>query len=266
MSVMSVLSPISNVGNGGDKGATKDQKNINALQQEFQQTLVQDFGTTFAGQQNIINGLTKSLTSTLNGGPSQFGFSAPETTALNTLATSANSQAYQNARAAAGEAAAAQGQGGATLPTGVAGATEAQIAEEAAKNQSNELLGIQEAGYKQGAENYKEAVSGLTSTAGLENPTGYAGQATSAGDAAAGEANTIQKTNVAASPWGQVGGLVGSLAGAAVNTFLPGAGAIGPAIGAGTSTLGSLGKGTLDFSPAQGDTTNYSQWNFGNGS
>lgn len=186
-------------------------------------TLQNDFGTAFAGQQNILQGLTKSLNTTLAAGPSQFGFSSGETTALNTLATSANAQAFQNARAAAGEAAAATG-GGAQLPTGSENSTIAELAEQSAQNQSNALLGIQEAGYKQGVQNYNEAVSGLTSAAGIENPSGVAGQANNAGESAASSANTIQKANAAASPWSQIGGLVGSLGGAALNAFVPRAG------------------------------------------
>ena len=206
-------------------GASAAQNQVLASQQAMQSTLHQNYNTAFAGQQNILNGLTKSLQTTLNAGPSQFGFSAPETTALNTLATTQNSQEYQNARAAAGEAAAAAG-GGATLPTGAANQTQAEIAAQAAQTQSNSLLGIQEAGYKQGNANYNEAVSGLNTTAGIENPTGIAGAANSAGEAASNSASTIQKANAAASPWAQVGGLVGSLGGAALNAFAPGAGSV----------------------------------------
>jgi hypothetical protein len=217
------------------KGATGAQNSIAGSQQSFMNTLQSDFGTAFAGQQNILNGLSKSLTTTLNAGPSQFGFSAPETSALNTLATSSNSQAYQNAKAATGEAAAASG-GGANLPTGAQGETNAQLAQESAQNQSNALLGIQEAGYKQGAANYNEAVSGLNSAASIENPNGLAGSANNAGENAFGSATTIQKTNQAASPWSQVGGLVGSLAGTALNAYLPGAGSLTSGLGGNTDT------------------------------
>jgi hypothetical protein len=227
-------------------GASKGQTDIAASQKNFASSLQADFGTAFAGQQNILNGLTKSLTSTLAGGPSQFGFSEPENTAMKTLATSANSQAYQNAKAAAGEAAAAAGGGGAVLPTGSQGQTQADLALKTAQNQSNSLLGIQEAGYKQGNANYNEAVSGLQGTASLENPNGLASNANSAGNDAFNSATTIQKTNAAASPWAQVGGLVGSLGGAALNAFVPGAGALGkisnPMSGTSAASLGGLGN------------------------
>lgn len=207
------------------KGASNQQQAISNSQQDFMKTLQQDFGKSFSGQQNIINSLTKSLTDTLNAGPSQFGFSTPETTALNTLATTQNAQAYRQAAQVAGERAAASGVSNAQLPTGAAQKPQAELALQAGENKSNQLLGIQEAGYRQGAENYKEAVSGLTSAASLENPSGLASTANSAGNSAFGSATEINKENQAASPWSQVGGLVGSLAGAALNAYLPGAGA-----------------------------------------
>lgn len=214
-------------------GASAAQNQIGASQQGFMSTLQGDFGTSFAGQQNILNGLTKSLTTTLNAGPSQYGFSQPENTALNTLATTQNAQNYQNARAAAGAAGAAQG-GGAILPSGSQGQTQAELASNAANAQSNTTLGIQEAGYRQGNANYNAAVSGLQGTAGLENPTGLAGQANTASGEAANTAATIQKENAAASPWAQASGLIGALGGAAISGLTGGLG--GAAMGA----LGSL--------------------------
>jgi hypothetical protein len=236
---MNVLSPITNLGGGG-KGPTAQQTDIANSQQNFMKTLQSDFGTAFAGQQNIINGLTKSLTSTLNAGPSQFGFSQPELTALNTTATSGNAQAYQNARAAAGEAAAAAGGGAAVLPTGSQGETQAELAGKASQNLSNNLLGIQEAGYKQGVQNYQFAEGGLQGAAGLENPQGYAGAANTAGDEAMNSATTIQKAKAAANPWSQVGGLVGSLAGAAIQ------GGMGMMTGGASSALGGFGSMMAD--------------------
>ena len=223
------------------KGATAAQNQIAGSQQNFMSSLQNDFGTAFSGQQNIISGLTKSLNTTLQAGPSQFGFSQPELTALNTTATTQNAQNYQNARAAAGAAAAATG-GAAILPNGSQGQTQAEIASNAANQQSNAILGIQEAGYKQGNANYNESVSGLQGAASLENPNGLAGSANTAGGEAAGTAATIQKENDAANPWTQVGGLVGSLGGAALNAFVPGAG----------SLLGTISKGQQSADVSQG--------------
>jgi len=251
---MSLLPPI----NSG-KGPSNSQTQIATSQQDFMNTLQQDFGKAFAGQQNIINALTKSMTSTLTAGPSQFGFSAPETTALNTLATTQGAQQYANARQAAAQAAPASGASNAQLPTNAAAPTEAALAQEAAINQSNALLGIQEAGYRQGTQNYNEAVSGLTSAASLEQPSGLASVANTAGEQAYGSATQNQKQLLAANPWPAIGGLAGSLAGAALNMAVPGAGSAlsgilkqGQSNAAGMSTsLGTISDNSIPYQPIQ---------------
>jgi hypothetical protein len=224
------------------KGANASQTNLANQQTNFATTLQNDFGTAFAGQQNILQGLTKSMNNTLAAGPSQFGFSAPETSALNTTATSGISQSYQNQRAAAGEAAAAAGGGGAVLPTGSQGQTQAELASQAAQSTSNALLGIQEAGYKQGSANYDKAVSGLSTVASLENPSGLASNADSASNSAFNMQTQVKKENDAANPWGQIGGLAGSLAGAFLGG--PGGAALGGSLG------GMLGGGGSSASDA----------------
>jgi hypothetical protein len=230
------------------KGASSQQTGIANSQQNFMNTLQQDFGTAFSGQQNILNSLTSNLTGILNAGPSQYGFSAPEESALNTLATSGNAQQYANAKAAAGQAAAAAGGGNAVIPTSAASQQQAGIAEAGAQQQSNELLGIKQAGYAQGNENWKTALGGLTTTAGLENPSGIAGAANTAGSDASQSATTVAQMNNAASPWNVVGGILGGVGSAALNFALPGAGSL---IG---GALGSLGEGTLKgMTPDNGD-------------
>ena len=219
-----------------DKEASPGQTSIAGSQKNFMTSLQNDFGTAFAGSQNIINGLTKAMQTSLAAGPSQFGFSAPETTALNTLATTANATAYRNARAAAGASAAAAG-GSSYLPSGGQNQIQADLAAKFAENQSNQLLGIQEAGYKQGNENFNNAAKNLEETASLENPTGLASAANQAGNDAFGSATTLYKQKQAASPWSQLGGLAGSLAGAGLNMLVPGAGSL---LSAG---VGSITKG-----------------------
>lgn len=225
-------------GSGSSKGASGAENSIANSQTSFMNTLQQDFGTAFAGQQNILNSLSKSATNVLNGGPSQFGFSAPEVSALNTMATTSNAAAARNAMTIAGEQGAASG-GGANLPTGAQGARQAQIAETSGQNLSQSLLGIQEAGYQQGNKNYTNAEQTLLGTAGEENPSSLAGQANQAGSTAFNSADTIQKQNAAASPWAQVGGLVGSLAGTALNVATGGMSGL---VGGGLSALGNIGN------------------------
>jgi hypothetical protein len=233
------------------KSSTPGQQQIAGSQHQFMDTLQSDFGTAFSGQQNIISGLTKSLQTTLAAGPSQYGFSAPQTTALDTLATTQNATNYAQAKAAAAQASAAAG-GSSILPTGAAAGTQAQIASNAANAQSNAILGIQEKGYEQGNANYQSAVKNLQGTAGLENPSGLAGEANTAGNDAFGSATTLFKQELAANPLPQVGGLVGSLAGAAVNAFAPGVGSILTSGLSGSGTTGSLNS---QFQSAQNSAT-----------
>jgi hypothetical protein len=235
------------------KGAGAQLTSIGKSQQNFMNTLQQDYGTAFSGQQNILNNLTKSLTSTLQQGPGQYGFSQPETSALNTLATSGNAAQYQAAKQAAGAAAASAGGGNTVLPSSAANQTQAQIASQAAQNQSNQLLGIKEAGYQQGNQNYNTALSGLNNTASLENPNGVASTANTAGSGAAGTATTAQNLNNAASPWAIAGGVLGGLADAAVGGLTGGlTGGIGSAPG-GISSLATGGgaplTGGIDYGP-----------------
>ena len=203
------------------KGASTQQKDIANSQQTFMTTLQSDFGTAFQGQQNILNGLNSSLTTTMSGGPSQFGFSSPEVTALNTTATSGASQALRNAQAAVGEAGAA-GVGGANLPTGSQGETQAALEANAAQAKSNALLGIQQAGYVQGNKNYNTAVAGLTNIGSLENPASLGGLANNASQTAMNESNTVQQENQSASAWSQIGGLIGSLSPSAIMQSMTG--------------------------------------------
>lgn len=235
-------------------GATAAETQTGQSQYDFMQQLQKDFGTSFAGQQNIINGLTKSAQSIVAGGPSQFGFSAPELAALKSQAINANAIAARNAMTVAAQQAAAQG-GGANLPAGAQGARQAQIGLQAGENLSNNLLGIQEAGYQAGRQNYQDAERTMEAAGQLENPSVYASQANNAGAEAFSSAKTIQEQNQAASPWGQVGGLVGSLAGTALNMVAPGAGTalgkLGGFVSRGNQNIAGMPTSSAPITPPQ---------------
>ncbi len=241
------------------KGATGQQESIANNTQSFMTTLQGDYGTAFAGQQNILNGLNTALTNTMKGGPSQFGFSTAENTALNTTATEGSAQALQNTKAAVGEAGAAKG-GGATLPTGSQEGTTAALEQNAAQSKSTALLGIQEAGYEQGTKNYNNSVSGLSSVASIENPTGLASAANEASSTAMNEASTVYQENQAASPWAMIGGLVGSLSSSAISMLRNrgGGGAnasnIGSAPGSATTAAGGSMTGANDLGMSYGSS------------
>jgi hypothetical protein len=80
-------------------------------------------------------------------------------------------------------------------PTGAQEQQQAELASSAANSEAQQKQQITQANYQQGYNEFSQAAQGLTSTAGLLNPTGYSGAATGAGNAAADTANQIASEN-----------------------------------------------------------------------
>lgn len=198
------------------KGPSASEQSVANGQQSFANTLQGDYGTTFANQQSMLNNLSNSLTNTVQGGPGQYGYSAQEDTGLRTQADSGTAAAYRNAKQATGEAAAATGGGNAVLPTGASSEANEQLAQAAAQQQSNQQLGITNAGYQQGNANYNNALSNEEQVANLENPNATAGAANSGGENAFNSQNTVSTQKNASSPWNIAGGILGGAASAAL--------------------------------------------------
>ena len=218
------------------KGASSAQNNLANQQSQFYSTLQQDYGTQFANQSAILGSLNKTLSPIVNAGPNQFGFSQGQTNNLNSQALQGTATAYANASKNLKENQATAGGGNSLLPNGAQNQQQASLAASAANNQSNQLLGIQQQGYDVGRQNFNNAVSQLGGVAGQYNPSGYAGQATGAGNAAANTDNQIAQANNAASPWNLIGGILGG----AASGFASGlGGGLGKAWGGGNSGGGS---------------------------
>lgn len=226
------------------KGATQQQNDLATSQSDFYKTLSADYGTQFAQQGAILSSLNTALAPTVAAGASQFGYNPAEVNSLNSTAIQGTAQNYQNAQKSLQNAQAQQGGGNAFLPSGVAAQNAATLAASGANQTSSELLGIQNAGYQQGNQNYNNAVNALGGVASQYNPTGYASSATNAGNSAGNTLNTIQQENAAASPWGAIGGILGGAAG----SFL---GPLGASVG---SKLGSSLGGGLSGSGGSGGT------------
>ena len=249
------------------KGASAQQQNIGNSQQAFYNTLSQDYGQQFANQNAILGSLTKALNPIISAGPNQFGFSNGETNSLNSQAIQGTGQQYANASRNLKEQQVASGGGNAVLPSGVQQQQTAGLATNAANQTSNQLLGIQQAGYQQGNNQFNQAVGQLGGVASQYNAAGFAGQATGAGSAAASTANQITQENNAASPWGLIGGILGGAAlgvgQAAMMGFNGGSGfPTGPDVG--TDSMGNVIGGET----ASGVTWNgggSSDGGFGNG-
>lgn len=194
------------------KGASQQQNDLNASQTQFYNTMTNDYNQQFANQSSILSSLTNALSPTVAAGANQYGYSTGQTNALNSTAIQGTAQSYNNAQKSLQNQQAVQGGGNAYLPSGVAAQNSATLAASGANQTSSELLGIQNAGYAQGNQNYNNAISALGGVASQYNPTGYSGAATGAGSSAASEANTITTENNAASPWSTIGGVLGGVA------------------------------------------------------
>lgn len=196
-----------------------------------------DFNSRFGEQSDIISGINRALSPTLAGGASAHGFSAAELAAKNTQAINTTGAANANAaRAVAGQLAGRGGDSG--LQSGVDAQIKAGIATQSANNLANEQLGITNADFATGRDEYHRAVSGEEALAGLTDPTSLGREASSANGQSFSEADTINKANN--QKWADIGGLV-----TGIPKLIPG---IGSAVGAlsGMFTPKSSGGGADD--------------------
>jgi len=201
------------------KGASQQQTDLANQQSQFYSTMTQDYNQQFANQNAILGTLQKSLNPVIAGGPNQFGFSEGQTNSLNSSAIQNTGQQYANAAKAANENMAAAGGGNSYLPSGVQAQQKSQLASTAANQASNQLLGIQQAGWNQGYQTYESALGQLAGVAGQDNPTGYSGAATGAGSAAGNSWNQIQQENQAANPFNAILGAAGGAASSYLGTL-----------------------------------------------
>jgi hypothetical protein len=203
-------------------GPTSQETAISGEQQQFFQNLSNEYNTVFGENQNIVGALTNAFTPILRAGPSQTGFSPAEEQNLQTANTQNVATDYAQAQKATAQQLAARGGGNSLLPSSVnanilAANTNAAAAQRAAgQNQ------ITQANYAQGYQNWQSAANALTNTAGLVNPTSYAGQVTGAGQTAMGSATEMAQQKF--SPWSAALGVLGSVGGAAIGRLGAGGG------------------------------------------
>jgi hypothetical protein len=198
-------------------GASAQQNEINATQTALQNQMSSAFNTYFGQYENILKGVTASLTPIVEAGPGQYGFSAAEDASLRAQSTENIAQAGREATDVARSTMAAQGGGNIYLPTGTQEAVEGALATKEAEAQAAAENQITTEGYQTGRQNYETAVGELPGVAGaLENPVTGAGEgASSAGNSAMQGATAITEANQA--PLQALGGLVGGLAGTILN-------------------------------------------------
>jgi hypothetical protein len=226
-------------------GPSQAEKNLQKEQAAFTATLMADYQTTFAEQQAILQNLNSVLAPIVAAGPNQQGFSAPELSALNTQAIESNARGVNQTEQAAAARENAAGGGTSFLPSGVNAQINAEIGSAAESNLSNEQLGITQANYAQGRQNWQTALAGEAGVASQTNPLGYAGQSTSSNQTAFNEANTINQQSNA--EFGNILGAITGIASVAAAPFTGGASL------AGGGLLGALSGGGGNATYPSGD-------------
>ncbi len=213
-------------------GPSAQQQEIAAQQQQFYSTMQQDYSTTFAEQQSILGSLNASFQPILAAGINQYGFNKAEDTALRSAATDQTGASYQAATKALNENIAARG-GTGFIPSGESAQLNAQNTTAAAQQEASQNLGITEAGYQQGRNDYLAAASALGGVASAYNPAQYASTANTSGQDAFGSATTnYQEGN-------QWEGILGGALGAAAQVGL------GVATGGASLAFGGLPTGAI---------------------
>jgi hypothetical protein len=199
--------PIS--GGKGDSTVNSTEKSQGA----FTKTLQTAFASNNAAQQGQLNFLNQKLQSAINN-PS--GFSPEALAAMRTQATEQAAQSNKDITQAVQGKFATQGSATA-LPNGVQEQIDAGIAQNVAKAESDQQLGITEQNAQLQNQNKWKAVQAEQGVAGLENPTGMASTETGS----AGEVGNLSQAATAANGPG-VGSILGSVVGAGLQGWSSG--------------------------------------------
>jgi hypothetical protein len=199
-------------------GSNQNQQDITDEQQAFYKTLTDQYNTVFGQNQAITSALTSQFTPILQAGPSQQGFSAQQDQAMRTQNTETVATDYAQAQRATAQILAAKGGGNTFLPSSTTANILAGNANAAAATRAAGENQITQANYAQGYQNWQTAANVLGSTAGLLNPTGYAGAANTGGSAASKSATALAASSFA--PWGAAFGALGSVGGLATGAAI----------------------------------------------
>jgi hypothetical protein len=151
-----------------------------------------NYNQRFADQSALLGGLSNVLTPISQAGPSQQGFSAGQLATLNTQAIDSTGAAAKNAAQATQGALAGRG-GSSGLQSGVDAQILAGQKSAAAGQLAGQQLGIQQANYQQGNQNWQQANAGLLALGQQYNPAAFGQQAQSANSNAFQEADQIQQ-------------------------------------------------------------------------
>jgi len=197
-------------------GPTSQEKELQASSANFSSMLQKNYFSRYASQGNVLDAINRSLSPILAAGPSQRGFAAPQLSALQTAAINAAGANFRNVSQAARTFGAGQGGGGTSgMTSGIQKQIESSIASQAASTLGSQELGITQADYAQGSQNYWRAAGGAQALA-----AGYSPSSEMSGAIGEGEASYKQASDIASqAPGQQIAGFVTALGGQAVSAF-----------------------------------------------
>lgn len=202
-------------------GPSATQLDLQSEEAQFYSTQIQAYNTAYQNFSGIQSTLNAQFAPILAKGPNQMGFNDQELQTLNTQATEQTAQGYSKAKQALQQNQAARGGGTSNINLTSGGAEQEQeeLASTGETALGAEKLGITQAGYTQGYNEYQGAVAGEEDLAAGWNPNSFAGSATSAAGTANSEANAItQEQN---SMWTGVMGALGGIGAGAASSMKP---------------------------------------------
>lgn len=173
-------------------GPSSDERGIETATENFAGLLRDNYGELFSEQQDVLNGLNKSLSPIVAAGPNQTGMSGAEVSALQTSAINNAGAASKNAEQAARTFGAGEGGGGTSgVTSGITKQIEGAIAGQEAGTLGTNLTNIQEKNYDIGNQNYWRAVGGEQALGAQFSPNAAMSGSEAGESAAFGEANQI---------------------------------------------------------------------------
>lgn len=194
-------------------GATSQQKDLQAKQAAFYDTMTSQYKEVYGKQQGILDKLTSVFSPILAKGPNQHGFDDETRTNLETQSSESTARGYREATKALSEGRAARG-GSDFIPSGVDAQLDANLAASAVAQDSEQEQKISLADMDAGRKNFVVAADALSGVAAQDNSSNFANSTTGAGSAAGETANQIAQASN--SMWNSVIGGLSGVAGAAV--------------------------------------------------
>lgn len=142
----------------GGCGPSAAMKSINQNIQAFAGQVQTEAGAVFGAASSVFNNIMNATKGIISGGPSQYGYSAGEQSALTAQAVNAGATEARNLKGAAASEVGAIGGGNTVTPAGIQQATVMSAEQKAAADTAAAENQIETQGYEVGRENYNTAL------------------------------------------------------------------------------------------------------------